>query len=227
MCGRYTLNEDMKDLVEWFDADRVELNELQPSFNVAPSHMMPVVGENEEGRRSILPFRWGLLPFWADEKDISYSMINARAETLDSKRSYKPYFQKYRCLVPASGFYEWKGEKGEKQPYYIYPKEEPVFAFGGIYNVWHSPEGDENIPTFTIITTSANDSLKALHDRMPAILMKDEWPEWLDPDNNDMKALKELLKPYPDDAIEFHSVSKRVNSVQNNSKELIEPTGEG
>ncbi len=150
MCGRYTLIED------WFDADRVELDELQPSYNVAPSQTVPVVGENEDGRRSILPFQWGFLPFWADEKDTSYSMINARADTLDSKRSYKRNFKRYRCLVPASGFYEWSGEKGDKQPYYIYPNEEPLFAFAGIYNVWESPDSDETIPTFTIVTTGAN-----------------------------------------------------------------------
>lgn len=223
MCGRYTLEESIKDLEEWFDADRVELNELRPSFNVAPSHNMPVVGENEEGRRSILPFRWGLLPFWAEEKDTSYSMINARAETLDSKRSYKPYFQKYRCLVPASGFYEWKGEKGDKQPYYIYPTEEPVFAFAGIYNVWHSPDDNEKIPTFTIVTTDASEKMRKLHDRMPAILIKDEWPEWLDPKNDDIKTLKELLRPFPDDALNFHPVPKKVNNVDNNDEELIQP----
>ncbi|WP_340102864.1 SOS response-associated peptidase [Rhodohalobacter sp. 8-1] len=223
MCGRYTLIENLKDLEEWFDADRIELDELQPSYNVAPSQMVPVVGENEEGRRSILPFQWGFLPFWADEKDISYSMINARAETLDSKRSYKRNFKRYRCLVPASGFYEWSGEKGDKEPCYIYPTEEPVFAFAGIYNVWQSPDDDETIPTFTIVTTDANKKIKELHDRMPAILMKDEWEEWLDPLNDDTETLKELLQSFPDDALDFHQVSKKVNNVENNDKELIEP----
>lgn len=227
MCGRYTLKEDLNDLEDWFEANRVELDELQPSYNVAPSHVVPVVGENEEGRRSILPFQWGLLPFWADEKDISYSMINARAETLDSKRSYKRNFKRYRCLVPASGFYEWSGEKGDKQPYYIYPTEEPVFSFAGIYNVWESPDGDETIPTFTIVTTDANEKIKELHDRMPAMLMKNEWGEWLNAKNDDMEALKELLQSFPDDALDFYPVSRKVNNVENNDKELIQPVDGG
>ncbi|HKL14481.1 MAG TPA: SOS response-associated peptidase, partial [Balneolaceae bacterium] len=107
MCGRYSFSEEKEELGAWFDADAIELENIESNYNVAPSAVMPVAGENEEGRRSILPFRWGLIPFWADEQDISYSMINARADTIDTKRSYKPCFKKYRCLVPASGFYEW------------------------------------------------------------------------------------------------------------------------
>ena len=222
MCGRYSLNTNKKDLGSWFDADAVELDSIEPNYNVAPSSVMPVVGENKEGRRSILPFRWGLLPFWAKEKDPDYSMINARAETIDTKRSFKPYFEKHRCLVPASGFYEWKGEEGNKTPYYIHPANEPMFAMAGIYNVWESPEG-ERIPTYTIITTDANEKLKQLHNRMPVILLKEEWNEWLDPNNHDTDSLKDLLRPYPDDTVDYHRVSQKVNNAENNSSELIEP----
>jgi putative SOS response-associated peptidase YedK len=224
MCGRYSLNNSKEELKEWFDADSFEPDTIQPNFNAAPTDTMPVTGENEKGRRSIQPFRWGLLPFWAEEKDIGYSMINARAETIDTKRSYKPSFRKYRCLVPASGFYEWKNKEGEKIPYFIYPTHEPMFAFAGIYNVWKSPDG-ERIPTYTIITTDANEKIKNLHDRMPVILLKEEWGEWLDPANHDTDSLKELLRPFPEDALDYYRVSKKVSNVRNNSKELIEPVG--
>lgn len=223
MCGRYTLKENKDKLEEWFDADGEELDRLEPNYNVAPSQTMPVVGQNRDGGRSLQPFRWGLLPFWADEKNIGYSMINARAETLDSKKSYKPYFEKQRCLVPASGFYEWKGKKGDKTPHYIYPTHEPLFAFAGLYSLWKSPDGKEQIPTYTIITTDANEKMKELHDRMPAMLLKNEWDQWLDPNNHDMLALKELLDPFPDDAIAFYPVNKKVGNVRNNSEDLIRP----
>src|SRR6056297_1198820 len=222
MCGRYSFNENKEKLVNWFDADAIELDKLKPNYNVSPSDIVPVVGENKEGRRSILPFRWGLIPFWAEEQDVSYSMINARADTVDTKRSYKPCFEKYRCLVPASGFYEWKGEEGDKTPYYIHPTNEPMFAMAGIYNVWESPDG-ERIPTYSIITTDANDKLAEIHGRMPVMLLREEWNDWLDPNNHDTDSLKELLGPFPEDALDYYRVSRQVNNVQNNSEELIEP----
>lgn len=197
---------------------------LAQIHNVAPTHNMPVVCENRDGERTIRPFRWGLLPFWAKEEKVSYSMINARGESLDSKKSYKKSFKQYRCLVPASGFYEWKGEKGNKTPYYIHPTHEPMFAFAGLYNVWESPEGKKT-PSYTIIITEANQKMSTLHDRMPAMLLKEEWDEWLDPDNHDTNALKELLKPFPDDGIDYYQVGKAINSVKNNSAELLESTG--
>lgn len=221
MCGRYTLIEGDEELEAWFDAVMEQGEEHGPNYNVAPTHNMPVVGQNKEGKRTIQKFRWGLLPFWAKEKKVGYSMINARAESVDSKKSFKRSFERYRCLIPASGFYEWKGEKGNKTPYYIHPTHEPMFAFAGLYNVWESPEG-EKIPTYSIITTDANEKMKDLHDRMPVMLLKEEWDEWLDPENHNTKALKDLLNPFPDDAIGYYQVSKDVNNVRNNSKELLE-----
>jgi putative SOS response-associated peptidase YedK len=221
MCGRYNLTESQSHLEEWFKAVMEDDEGFQPNYNVAPTHNMPVVGQNLEGKRTIQRFRWGLLPFWAKDTKVGYSMINARAESVDTKRSFKPYFKKYRCLVPASGFYEWKGKKGNKTPYLIHPTHEPVFAFAGLYSVWKS--GDEKVPTYTIITTDANKKMEQLHDRMPVMLLKEEWDRWLDPDNNDTDALKELLRPFPDDAIDFYQVSKDVNNVRNNSEELINP----
>lgn len=221
MCGRYTLMKEKAELEGYFDAVMDDFESFGPNYNVSPTHRMPVVGANEDGRRTIRPFRWGLLPFWAKEKKISYNMINARGESVHSKKSYKGSFKRKRCLVPASGFYEWTGKKGDKTPYYIYPTHEDLFSFAGIYTVWEAPDG-EKVPTYSIITTQANDKMNKLHDRMPVMLLKEQWNEWLDPGNQNTQALKELLQPFPDDGIEFHRVGKAVGNVRNNSPELIE-----
>src|SRR5699024_77800 len=221
MCGRYTLFEEKEDLEEHFDATMEGVEEYGPNYNVSPTHRMPVAGANEDGERTLRRFRWGLLPFWAEDKNVSYSMINARAESVDQKKSYKRSFRRHRCLIPASGFYEWKGKKGHKTPYFIYPTHEDLFAFAGIYHVWESPEG-QKVPTYSIITTEANEAMSELHDRMPAMLLKEEFEEWLDPTNADTAGLKELLRPFPDDAIGFYEVSKAVNKGSNKSEELVE-----
>ena len=221
MCGRYTLKEKEENLAKWFEAVFEEVENLKPNYNVAPSHQMPVVRQADEGGRVIERYSWGLLPFWAKEKNAGYSLINARAETVDTKRSFRPYFESQRCLVPASGFYEWKGTKGNKKPYYIYPTHEPVFAFAGLYNLWTSPAG-ETVPTYTIITTGANTKMGNIHNRMPAMLFKEEWDSWLDPANHNTRTLKDLLDPYPDDGLDYYPVSKEVNNVRNNGPELLE-----
>jgi len=221
MCGRYTLMKEKAELEGYFDAVMEDFESFGPNYNVAPSHRMPVVGANKDGRRTIKPFRWGLLPFWAKEEKVSYSMINARGESVDNKKSYKRSFERKRCLVPANGFYEWKGPKGDKTPYYIYPTHDELFAFAGIYNVWQSPDG-KKVPTYSIITTEANTKMSKLHDRMPVMLVQEEFGEWLDPTNHNTTALKDLLKPFPDDGIGFHQVGKAVGKVQNNSKELLQ-----
>src|SRR5699024_3196096 len=221
MCGRYTLKENLKELEGYFAATAVEF-EYHPNYNVAPTHKMPVVlQDTESDRRRIEPFRWGLLPFWAKEKKMGYSLINARSETIDSKKSYKHYVKNQRCLIPASGFYEWKGEKANKTPFYVHPTQEQIFAFAGIYSRWRMPDSSRVISSYTIITTQANKPMEELHHRMPAMLFNEEWQQWLDPANEDVSGLKNLLRPYPDDGLEFYQVSKAVNKVQNNMAELL------
>lgn len=224
MCGRYTLKEDLKELEGYFEGSAADF-EYRPNYNVAPTHEMPIVFQDtESNNRQVQSFRWGLLPFWATEKKVSYSMINARGESVDTKKSFKTYFKSQRCLIPASGFYEWKGKKGNKTPFYIQPTEEPLFAFAGIYSLWKEPSSDKIIPNFSIITTEANKPMKELHHRMPAMLFKEEWQQWLAPQNEDTNELKELIRPYLDDGIEFYQVSKQVNNVKNNSSELLNPS---
>ena len=222
MCGRYVLKEDRPAMEDWFDASFEEFEDFSPNYNVAPTDTMPVVGQSREGRRSIHPFRWGLLPAWAKEENVGYRMINARDDSVATKKSYQRSFRKYRCLVPASGFYEWTGEKGNKTPFYFYPTHEPMFAIAGLYSVWKSPKG-EKINTYTIVTTDPNETMEGIHDRMPAMLLKEEWDQWLDPGNHDTRALKELLHSFPDDAIGYYRVSQEVNNVCNKGKELTEP----
>lgn len=226
MCGRYTLDEDPENLAKWFEAVIEEIENLEPNYNVAPTHSMPVVRQTREGNRVIERYSWGLLPYWAKEKNAGYSLINARAETVNRKRSFKPYFENQRCLVPASGFYEWTGSKGNKIPFYIYPTHEPMFAFAGLYNLWTSPAG-ETIPSYTIITTTANKKMESLHNRMPAALLKQEWDQWLNPDYHHTDALQDLLKPYPDDGLAYYPVSWDVNNVRNNRPELLERAEDG
>lgn len=126
MCGRYTLKENKEQVAGWLDAVMEGFEDYEPNYNVAPSSEMPVMVDDKSRQRLLYPFRWGLLPFWAEEEKVSYSMINARAESLADKKSFKPCFESQRCIVPASGFYEWKGEKGNKTPYYIYPTHESL-----------------------------------------------------------------------------------------------------
>lgn len=194
--------------------------DYRPNYNVAPTHNMPVVVSEDSSSRRIEQQRWGLLPFWAKDKNMSYKMINARSETVDSKKSYKPYFKKQRCLIPASGSYEWTGKKSNKTPYYIQPTEQSMFAFAGIYSKWE-PKKEERGPikTYSILTTEANQKMSDLH-HMPVMLIQEEWQEWLDSSNHNTKALKELLKPFPDDGIDYCEVDKVVNNVENNFPDL-------
>lgn len=223
MCGRYVLKATRQELEHKYKADAEKIGSLEPSYNVAPSMHMPVVREEGE-KRLIAPFRWGLIPFWADSMNTGYSMINARAESLAPKKSFSKPFRSQRCVVPASGFYEWKKTGDGKIPHYITLKSSPVMSFAGLYEEWELAGKDKEIvKSFTIITTDANKPMKELHDRMPAMLLDEEIELWLDPQNNDTDALQDLLRPWPDDDIDFWCVGQEVNNVRNSGAHLIEP----
>ncbi|MCC5940200.1 MAG: SOS response-associated peptidase [Balneolaceae bacterium] len=221
MCGRYVLKSTLEELKKTYNAIPDGLYEFEPKFNVAPSLQMPVVFQGDENR-IIAPFRWGLVPFWANKPDTGYSMINARSESLRKKRSFSKPFSSQRCVVPANGFYEWKRSSSGKVPHYIYSPDYPVLHFAGLYEHWESSDG-EQINSFTIITTQANTTIGELHDRMPAILLPDETDAWLDPSNNDLDTLQDLLRPWPDDAITFYRVGTEVNNARNSGPRLMEP----
>ena len=216
MCGRFALYSSFQAIKDYADLLN-EIEGLDPNYNVSPGQNIPVIIKKNDG--NYLEFyKWGLIPFWAKDPKIGYKMINTRSETINEKPSFKRSFQKQRCLIPANGFYEWRKE--EKQPFYIHLKERRLFTFAGIWETWNSPEGNF-IQTCSIITTSANDTLGKIHNRMPVILSQNSESTWLL--NEDPNKLMQLLQSYPQNKIYYHEVSNEVNSVRNNFPELINP----
>ena len=220
MCGRYTNTISIKKLAERFGFKTIA-DEFRPRYNIAPGQMAPVVLRNSPNRLEMM--RWGLVPVWAKEEKIGYKMINARAETLAEKPSFKRPFQRHRCLVLADSFYEWKPQAGSKKkiPMRIILKGGVPFAFAGLWDHWEKPDGTD-LHTFTIITTQANSKLQGIHDRMPVILKPKAEEVWLDPEMQDPERLGEFLKPYPDGEMEFYPVSTVVNSPQNDVPQCVE-----
>lgn len=221
MCGRYVLKATLEQLNREYGAKPEGVFTVEENYNVAPSLHMPVVIQKEDNR-AIDKFRWGLVPFWADSVNTGYSMINARSESLATKKSFSRPFKSQRCIVPASGFYEWKKAGNSKVPHFITRKSSELMHFAGLYEHWKN-ENEETVNSYTIITTGANKPIEELHDRMPAMLLPEEFDTWLDPDNQDTDGLQDLLHPWPDDDIDFYKVSQAVNNVRNSGRELIEP----
>jgi len=222
MCGRSSLSKTEKELEERFNATfysdaLVNYNPL-PNYNVAPSHIMPIITNDD--RTHFTAMRWGLIPSWAKDSKIGFKMINARIETLFEKSAFKMAVAKRRCLVPADGFYEWqKSEKG-KQPFRITTKDQSIFSMAGLWERWESPDG-QMIMSFTVITQPPNELMKDIHDRMPAILTKEQESLWL-ADDIRPDQLVDMITPYPSELMEAYKVSKRVGNVRNNSADLIE-----
>ncbi len=218
MCGRYSL-PDPEDIPIHFKGTRIGYD-VKPRFNVAPSQSLPVVVS--EGEKHVELMRWGLVPFWAKDEKIGYKMINARAETLSVKPSFRKALSLQQCIVPAGGFFEWKQIGKEKIPYYIFLKNTDLFGFAGLYDVWHDKEG-KDLKTYTIITTEPNELVGTIHNRMPAILEKKDEETWLNPDISEPERLVKLLHPYPSEEMEAHPVSHLVNAPANDTKEVIKP----
>lgn len=207
MCGRFTITADKKDIEERFHVN-FEL-EWKPNYNVAPSQMVPII--TNENPTQVIMARFGFIPSWAEDARVGYKMINARAETILDKPTFKTAVKTKRCLVIADGFYEWKVTDKHKQPYRIEIKKGELFAFAGIWNTW------KGIPTFSIITCGANSTMKPIHERMPVILPTDKEQEWLT--NAHDEALT-LLQPFDAKRMKTFEVSDAVNSAVNNNKEL-------
>lgn len=221
MCGRFALPIPAKSLAEHFSSN--EFPGYEPRYNIAPTQYIPgIIKDQASGERLMKPFHWGLIPSWAKDRKIGTKLINARAETIAEKPSFRSAFMKRRCLVPASGFYEWKKLEHGKQPYYIRMLDEKPFAFAGLWEQWRGePEGP--VDSCTIITTEPNELLRQLHNRMPVILNPGDYDDWLDPDNNDKSALQHLLKPYPPGLMTSFPVSRHVNKPVNNDPACIQP----
>ncbi|MEA1674123.1 SOS response-associated peptidase [Nitrospirillum sp. BR 11163] len=226
MCGRYSVTlppEAMRGLFRTTNP----LPNIQPRWNLAPTQQGPVVRRNAEtGERSLDLLRWGLLPSWCKDARDAYKMINAKAETVRDKPSFRQAFAKRRCLVPATAYYEWMatGPK-DKQPYAIGLASGEPMVFAGLWENWRDPaaEGDVWIRTYTIITTDAAASVAHIHNRMPAVLPPEAWATWLGEDDATTDAVHALLQPSPPDALTFWPVAKAVGNVRNEGAELLHP----
>jgi putative SOS response-associated peptidase YedK len=219
MCGRFTRHHKPEEIAERFDVETIE-EAAVPRYNIAPSQMVPVI-RRVDGREMIA-CKWGLIPYWSKDPKIGNKMINAKGETLAEKASFKTAFAKRRCLIPADGFYEWtRNEKDQKQPIYYKLRNNQLFAFAGLWEVWRTPDG-EKLRTFTIITVEPNELLASIHNRMPAILRPEDEALWLDP-NISETGLVPLLKPYPAVEMESYPVSTAVNSPKLDDPSFVIP----
>lgn len=216
MCGRYALYGPISRrkwriaLDNWRDTD--------PRYNIAPAQVVPIIRDTEAGRE-LIGVRWGLIPGWANDPRIGHKMINARAETVVTKAAFRDAWLRRRCLLPASGFYEWQWRGTRKQPYFVRLKSEKSFALGGLWEVWRGADG-EALESCAIITTPANDVVKPIHDRMPLVLGTESAKTWLSGTHQDAA---ELLEPYPAAGMQAYPVSTAVNSPRNDGPELIKP----
>jgi len=221
MCGRSSLTKTEKELEDRFNAtfysDELERYNPLPSFNVAPTHMHPVM--TSDNKEHLQFFRWGFIPFWAKDIKVGYKMINARKESIMEKSFYKSALKTRRCIVPFDGFYEWKKTQNGKQPYRIVTTNTDIFSVAGLWSSWDSTDGS-TIYSFTLITQEPNKMMEDIHNRMPAILLPEQEEMWLDMEIKPDEALAEL-SPYPDDLMRAYPVSTRVGNVRENDEELI------
>ena len=222
MCGRYSLHTHPEVIALYFKLGLMP--DITSRYNIAPSTKVLIVRQDLEKGRVAYLYRWGLIPAWAKDPAIGNKLANARGETVADKPSFRSAFKRWRCLIPASGFYEWKALKSVKQPYYIRPVGADLFAFAGLTERWNGPDGP--VYSCAIITTEANELMRGIHNRMPVILRPEDHAAWLDPGNQATAKLKELLKPCPAGALAAHPVSTRVNTPKNDQPALIEPVPE-
>jgi len=228
MCGRYALYGPHSRLREAMLL--AECPEYGERYNIAPQSIIPIIRFKPEVGRVGQLVKWGLIPSWAKDAAIGNKLNNARGETVSEKPAFHSSFAKHRCLIPASGFYEWKaieeGGKVRKQPYYICPNEpDSYFAFAGLLAAWKAPTG-ETIVSTCIITTAPNEVMAPIHDRMPVILPPDFFDTWLDPSNNNTDALAAMLGPCPPESMQAYPVSQAINRGTAEGKECISPLGE-
>lgn len=224
MCGRYVI-EGTTELSERFQLRQIpaDLFPEWTTYNAAPSQLLPVIVENAEGERTAVPMQWGLIPRWKrPDGKAPVAPINARAETLQEKPMFRGLVKAKRCIVPASGFYEWRKLDGRKQPYYLTSDHGELWGLAGLYDLTHDEE-NAAAGSFTIITTGANPLVAPLHERMPVILRREDEEEWVSRDVDDPLQVERLLQPYPADEMRLYPVSTAVNNTRNNGPELIAP----
>jgi len=220
VCGRFTLSAEPTAIADHFDLD--EAPELRARFNVAPGQSIATIFLSGEDRRTILCWRrWGLVPSWAKDQKIGSRLINARAETVSEKPSFRTALRRRRCLVPADGFYEWAGTRGSKQPYFIGLDGRAPFAFAGLWERWTDPEG-EALESCTLLTTEATEHLSGLHGRMPVIVDPNDYGLWMDPEVQEPDLVSPVIDRNLGGALEFYPVSAHVNDVRHDDPRCLE-----
>ena len=226
MCGRFSLTTAPEAMRNLFDYEN--LPNLEPRYNIAPTQMVACIRAGDGGKRQLDFLRWGLIPCWSKDAAAGARMINARAETVSEKPSFRESFAQRRCLIAADGFYEWRMEDGRKQPFRIGMKGGLPFAFAGLWESWTAlADGagiaaGETVETVTIVTTAANDKLRPIHARMPVILPQEAYGKWLDA-ANDRDSLLALLRPYPVESMAFYRVGPAVSNARNDNPDCIVP----
>jgi putative SOS response-associated peptidase YedK len=228
MCGRFSLTKTEKELEERFKArfytEDLERYQVYDNYNVAPTHVMPVVLHDE--MRALRMFRWGLIPFWSKDHKIGAKMINARSETISEKATFKKLLSNKRCIIPMNGYFEWQREGKTKKPFFIHRQDQTIMAACGLWEQWKNPENNELVRTFSIITRPAANKVTHIHDRMPMFISAEMEDWWLSDGimtQDDVNAISELNF---EDALDCYPVTDRVNKVQNNDPELIKPLPE-
>lgn len=220
MCGRFALFAPGQDIADRFG---VEINfDIAPRYNIAPTQPVAAVRlDDHTGQRELTHFQWGLIPSWAKDPKIGSRMINARSETVAEKPSFRAAFKRRRCLIPASGFYEWQKLGDRKQPTFVQGKEDQLFGLAGLWEIWHDSDGGV-IESCTILTTQPNELIAPIHNRMPVIVAPDDYSMWLDPGPQPEDGLH-LLRPYDPELMEAYPVTTAVNNPRNDSPSCIEP----
>jgi len=217
MCGRFALFLEPGAFLDIFGCPPPD--ELEPRYNIVPDRGIVAVRAGENGREAVR-LRWGLLPPWADDPADRGRQINARSETVFEKPSFKSAARRHRCLIPASGFYEWQKRAGQSQPFFIHRADEASLAMAGIWR--ESRFGEAVVESCSILTMAAYPSISGIHHRMPVMLRPSVWEAWIDPTCNDINKLRDALQPLPESEIAAHPVGRAVNNPANDSYRLIE-----
>jgi len=219
MCTRYNLTAPAEAVRAFFAASGEA--DFPPRYNIAPTQPVLIVRNDAAARRELVLVRWGLIPAWAkDPAQIKSTLVNARAEGAAEKPSFRGPLRHRRCLVPATGFYEWTGPPGAKQPHHMTPRHAPLMAFGGLWEHWLGADGSE-LESMAILTVSANAAMQTLHDRMPLIIAPEDFDRWLDCRAGTAEFVHDLLRPAPEDALHFATASRKLNSVRNEGPALL------
>lgn len=225
MCGRYALHASPDVIALQFGLEAAQFGleaapALAPRYNICPGGDVLAVRADKSGARRAELLRWGLIPHWAKDPAIGHRLANARGESLEQRPAFRDAFLGWRCLVPASGYYEWQSVARAKQPWYLAPRDTALFGLAGISSLWHGPAGP--VRSVALITTAANALSARIHDRMPLIVAREDYAAWLDP-RREPAELKALVRPYPAERMSAHAVSPRVNAPENDDATLVEP----